>query len=56
MSASSHGIVDCARLFLDNGADMSIKVIDGGDTAKDFAVRTGLVDIVRLLDDVSNSR
>jgi ankyrin repeat protein len=55
MSASSHGIVDYARLFLDNaGVDMSIKDIDSGDTAKDFAVRTGRVDIVCLLDDISN--
>jgi len=51
MSASYNGKVDCARLLLEKGADMSIKT-KKGRMAKDWAVQRGQVSMVHLLDEV----
>ena len=51
MWASYFGHVDCVRLLLERGADMSIKTKDG-DKAKDVATEQGKVDIVQLLEEV----
>jgi ankyrin repeat protein len=52
MVASFNGNSECARLLLEKGADMSIKSIMIGKTAKDYAVEKEHADIVQLLNEV----
>ena len=52
IQASLSGCFDLVKLLLERGADVSAKSVKRGKTAKHFAETRGLVDMVRLLDEV----
>ena len=47
--AASRGSIECTKLLLESGVDVSVKSLDDGSTSLHYATKHGHVEIVSLL-------